>query len=225
VRDLVSDGVADSTLRDAETELSRVLRPLEYEGQDARGNEAQQIRAAVADADIDAAKIARTRQLIRDLRPEADRRIQAYLDAETPGWRSDLAGLDDDEIPLRDPETPGEDDISAWARDAGYTTEEWVGAAGVGAAVAAILNAVVDDGEERERAAPAAGRALAAAGAAGGEGAATAREPAAGLRPSRRRSLSRLTGSRPGGCRRRGSRRRRSRSRVRRGGSSRGGFR
>ncbi|MFB6138385.1 MAG: ATP-dependent DNA helicase [Halobacteriaceae archaeon] len=162
VRDLVSDGVADETLREAEAELSRVLRPLRYEGQDARGDEAAQLRAAVADSDVTEEALARTRDFLRDLREELDRRVTAHLDREASGWRNDPASLEDREIPLREPEEPGTDEITEWAIEAGYAAEDWTRCEVVGAAVAAILNAVVEDGEERERSAPAAGRALAA---------------------------------------------------------------
>jgi DNA excision repair protein ERCC-2 len=159
VRELVSDGVGDRTLRDAETELSRVIEPLQYEGRDARGDDADLIRGELADADVTLDDLEAVRAFLGDLRSELDRRVTAHLDREAPGWRSSLADLDDQEIPLRDPETPETDAITEWAEREGYH-EEWVLAEAVGAVVARILNAAEE--EERSRAAPAAGRVLAA---------------------------------------------------------------
>ena len=164
VRDLVSDGIADATLRDAETELSRVLQPIRFEreGRRVEGGsktaDADLVRAELADSDVSVDELERTIEFVRDLRGELDRRVTAYLERTHEGWRSDLTDLEDAEIPLRDPGEPAEDEITAWAREAEYGDAVWVRAESVGAVVARILNEAEDD--ERTRAAPAVGRVL-----------------------------------------------------------------
>ncbi|WP_049924231.1 ATP-dependent DNA helicase [Halopiger djelfimassiliensis] len=164
VRDLVSDGVADATLRDAETELSRVIQPIKFEreGRNAQGGsktaDADLVRAELDDSDVTYDELNRTLEFIGDLRSELDRRITAHLDRKHRGWQSNLPDLEDDEIPLRDPGEPGEDELTEWAREAGYGDADWVRAESVGAVVARILNEAED--EDRTRAAPAVGRVL-----------------------------------------------------------------
>ncbi len=166
VRDLVSDGVADTTLRDAETELSRVIQPItfEREGRQTEGGsktaDADLVRAELEDSDVSFEELNRAHEFIGDLRAELDRRVRAHLDRIHPGWEGELTSLDDAEIPLRDPSEPAEDGLSAWAREAGYGDVDWVRVEAVGAVVARILNEAED--EERTRAAPAAGRVLGA---------------------------------------------------------------
>ncbi|WP_369729066.1 ATP-dependent DNA helicase [Natrarchaeobius versutus] len=164
VRDLVSDGVADATLRDAETELSRVIQPVKFEreGRQAEGGsktaDADLVRAELNDSDVSYEELNRTLEFLRDLRGELDRRVTAYLDRNHRGWQSNLTDLEDAEIPLRDPAEPAEDELTEWAHKAGYGDADWVRAEAVGAVVARILNEAED--EERTRAAPAVGRVL-----------------------------------------------------------------
>ncbi|WP_121744145.1 ATP-dependent DNA helicase [Natronorubrum halophilum] len=164
VRDLVSDGVADTTLRDAETELSRVIQPItfEREGRRAEGGsktaDADLVRAELNDTDVSFEELSRTLEFIRDLRGELDRRVSGYLDRNHKGWQSNLNELPDAEIPLRDPTEPAEDELTAWARDAGYGDANWVRAESVGAVVERVLNEAEE--EDRTRAAPAVGRVL-----------------------------------------------------------------
>jgi len=161
VRDLVSDGVGDRTLRDAVAELTRVVQAARAAGEVTGPADPAIVRGELADADLGADDFARTREFLRDLREELDRRVTAHLDRERDGWRGDLRNLPDDEIPLRDPETPEPDALTEWAIEAGYA-DEWVRAEAVGAKAAQVLDAAED--EERERACLAAGRALAAWG-------------------------------------------------------------
>ncbi|PSP79208.1 ATP-dependent DNA helicase [Halobacteriales archaeon QS_1_68_20] len=167
VRELVSDGVADATLRDAETELTRVIQPLEA-AERGTGNDVRPGPDAVtpdlasgelADTDLDLPDLKRVRAFVRDLREELDRRVTAHLDREYPAWRSNLGDLNDEELPLRDPETPEPDALSEWASREGYE-EVWMVAEPVGAVVGRILDEAED--EQKDRAAAAAGRVLAA---------------------------------------------------------------
>jgi DNA excision repair protein ERCC-2 len=166
VRDLVSDGVADRTLRDAVAELTRVIQPVAFD-EDGTGTAAQHtkadaelVRGELAETDLDVEDLRVTRDFMRDLREELGRRVEAHLDRERRGWRANLADLPDDEIPLRDPETPQEDELTEWAERAGYGPANWTIAERVGLTAQRILNEQVD--EEKSRAVATAGRVLAA---------------------------------------------------------------
>ncbi|MFB6255518.1 MAG: ATP-dependent DNA helicase [Haloplanus sp.] len=170
VRDLVSDGVADATLRDAESELTRVIQPVELDGAERRSTDGRAesgpgpgdgalVRDELEEADVTLSELKETRAFVRDLREELDRRVRAYLDRERPAWRTAMDGLPDDEIPLRDPETPEPDAITEWAAGE-YGDDVWMRAETVGAVVARVLNELEE--EDRERAAPTAGRVLGA---------------------------------------------------------------
>ncbi|WP_135824798.1 ATP-dependent DNA helicase [Halorussus ruber] len=160
VRDLVSDAVGDKTLRDAESELTRVIQPLKFDGdkETHTAADADLVRGELEDSDVSLSDIEATRDFFRDLREELDRRVTAHLEREHRGWKSNLHDLPDDEIPLRDPTEPQPDEISEWAESEGYHDGIWVKAEAVGAVVARILDEAEDD--EKERAAPAAGRVL-----------------------------------------------------------------
>ncbi|WP_144901619.1 ATP-dependent DNA helicase [Halobellus captivus] len=164
VRDLVSDGVADSTLRDAENELIRVIQPVEFEDEGGEavgggGTDADLVRGELADTDVTLRELRETREFVSDLRSELDRRVRAHLDRTLPDWRADLSRLDDDEIPLRDPEEPAVDELTDWAGESGYDEATWLRAESVGAVVARILNEAEE--EDVKRAAPGVGRTLA----------------------------------------------------------------
>jgi DNA excision repair protein ERCC-2 len=169
VRELVSDGVADTTLRDAVSELTRVIQPVERDdvatGSDAAGEEL--VRAELADSDVTLADLKATREFLVDLREELDRRVVAHLDAEYRGWRADLTDLRDEEIPLRDPEGTDPDDLTEWGREQGYGTNAWTTAEPVGAVVKRVLDEAED--EHKDRAVAAAGRVLGAWGRRGHE--------------------------------------------------------
>ncbi|MDJ1432767.1 ATP-dependent DNA helicase [Halostagnicola sp. A-GB9-2] len=164
VRNLVSDGVADRTLRDAETELSRVIQPVRHErqGRQTEGGsktaDADLVRGELADSDVSYEELEKTLEFVQDLRGELERRVEAHLEKEYGNWKADLTQLEDDEIPLRDPAEPAEDEISEWASRAGYSDSVWVRAEAVGAIVERILNSAED--EDRTRSMPAAGRLL-----------------------------------------------------------------
>ncbi|WP_238392098.1 ATP-dependent DNA helicase [Halorussus amylolyticus] len=159
VRDLVSDAVGDKTLGDAESELTRVIQPIKFDGKESHTTaDADLVRGELEDSDVSLSEIEETLEFVRDLREELDRRVTAHLEREHRGWKSNLPDLPDDEIPLRDPTEPQPDEISEWAEGRGYHGGVWVRAEAVGSVVARILNEAEDD--EKERAAPAAGRVL-----------------------------------------------------------------
>ena len=161
VRDLVSDAVADRTLRDAEREITRVLQPLAFDddgGQVEGAVDAELVRGELAESDVKPDDLKRTRSFIRDLREELDRRVSEHLGRAHPGWEEDPSVLDDEELPLRKPDRPAEDAISNWAREAGYGDRVWARAPAVGAFVERVLDDVADD--DRQWAAPSACRVL-----------------------------------------------------------------
>jgi DNA excision repair protein ERCC-2 len=160
VRELVSGGVGDRTLRDALTELERVLGPLEHDDGQAGSMtaDAELVRGELMDAEVSEADLREARSFLSELRSEIDRRVTAHLEREHRGWRSELAGLDDDEIPLRDPEVPEPDAITEWAEAEGYDGYTFSRLESVGALVSRVLDAAED--EEKQRALPAAGRTL-----------------------------------------------------------------
>ncbi|QLD89716.1 ATP-dependent DNA helicase [Natronomonas salina] len=166
VRDLVGDGVSDRALRDAENELSRVIQPLaamEEAGQGARhGSEAKQDAAAVRDelneTDVTLGELRDTRRFLTALADELDRRVTDHLDEEQPGWRRNLPDLRDGEIPLRDPEEPGTDELTRWAERNGFDAKVWTRAEAVCAVAGRVLDTLEE--EDKRRAAPPVGRTL-----------------------------------------------------------------
>lgn len=160
VRDLVSQSVGDSTLRDAESELTRIIQPVKFDDRDSKQTtaDADLVRTELEDANVTLRELEDTRDFIRDLRDELDRRVTAHLEREHRGWKANLTDLPDEEIPLRDPTVPQPDEISKWAEDAGYDGGTWARAEAVGAIVARILNEAKE--EDSERAALPAGRVL-----------------------------------------------------------------
>ncbi|WP_254838961.1 ATP-dependent DNA helicase [Natronomonas marina] len=166
VRELVGDDVSDRALSDAGAELSRVIQPLaamEEAGQDARhGRDAKEaaatIREELDETDVTLGELRDTRRFLSALEEELDRRVTDHLDAERPGWRRNLPDLEDDEIPLRDPEEPGVDELTAWAERNGFDAKVWTRSETVCAVVARVLNTLEE--EDTRRAAPAVGRTL-----------------------------------------------------------------
>jgi DNA excision repair protein ERCC-2 len=168
VRELVSDGVSDTALRDAEAEIAQVVQPLTVTEETGRKTGAvDTIRKELEESGVMVEDCQRVRTFLRDLREYLDRRVTDYLDREHYGWQDDMPNLPDAELPLRDPEEPAVDDLTEWARETGYTESDWSLTESVGYAVGTILNTVEeagdkgDDGEKR-RTAPGVGRALAA---------------------------------------------------------------
>ena len=167
VRELVGDDVSDRALADAGAELSRVIQPLaamEAAGTEARhGADAREqaatVREALDETDVTLGELRDTRRFLSALEEELDRRVTEHLDAEEPGWRQNRPDLRDDEIPLRDPEEPGVDELTAWAERNGFDARVWTRAEAVCAVVARVLNALDED--DKRRAAPAVGRTLA----------------------------------------------------------------
>ena len=168
VRDLVSDAVSDTALRDAAGEIAQVAQPLTFTEETGRATgPVEEIRAELEESSVGLEDLQRTREFLLDLREYLDDRVGAHLDAEHPGWRESMADLPDGELPLRDPEEPAVDDLTEWADRTGWTADDWTRAEAVGATVAGVLDRVEDAGDdgddgESRRMAPGVGRTLAA---------------------------------------------------------------
>ena len=170
VRDLVSDGVADATLRDAATELTRAITALDLDAGERTVPGAEALRTELDAADVGVDEVRAVRELVRDLRETVGRLVENHLDG-VPDRPTEAV-----EIPLRDPETPAPDAISRWADQAGHGPDVWARAETVGAVVARALEAADEaaengdgDGDgngngegERRHAVPVVGRVLAA---------------------------------------------------------------
>ena len=166
VRGLVGDSVSDRAIEDAETELSRIIEPLaavEEAGANARHGgkaleAAETIRGELEETDVTLGELRDTRRFLAALGERLDERVRGHLDGETPGWQRNLADLGDDEIPLRDPETPATDELTRWAEKRGFDARIWSRAESVCAVVARVLDTLEED--EKRRAAPPVGRTL-----------------------------------------------------------------
>jgi DNA excision repair protein ERCC-2 len=167
VRDLVGDSVSDRALEDAERELSQVIEPLaavEEAGTDARHgasarDDAEAVREELNQTDVTLGELRDTRRFLTALAERLDERVTEHLDETAPNWRSDLPDLDDDEIPLRDPETPATDDLTRWAEKHGFDGRVWTRAESVCAVTARVLDTLEET--EKRRASPPVGRTLA----------------------------------------------------------------
>ncbi|PSP96241.1 ATP-dependent DNA helicase, partial [Halobacteriales archaeon QS_1_68_44] len=158
--------VDEETFADAGAELSRVIQPLaalEEAGADAHhGPEAKEraatVRGELEESDVTLGELRDTRRFLEALEEELDRRVTEHLDAERSGWRRNLPDLEDDEMPLRDPEEPGVDEVTAWAERNGFDARVWTRAETVCAVAGRVLDTLEE--EDKRRAAPAVGRTL-----------------------------------------------------------------
>ncbi|SFS00348.1 DNA excision repair protein ERCC-2 [Halomicrobium zhouii] len=144
VRDLLSDRVGKQTLVRARNDCNHLIQRAQ-QTQDHK----QQVEEvlSVREVPLDAVKDAR--EFYDDLIDWLDMRVREYLDGEAEGWRADPSTLPEreQEIPLRDPEEPGQDDLTAWAEEMGYEGSLWRTLSKVGAAVEDVLDEL---GETRQ---------------------------------------------------------------------------
>jgi DNA excision repair protein ERCC-2 len=134
VRDLLSDRVGRATLKrarnDCQALLSRARQTDEHE---------KQVADRLASHDVPIEAVEQARAFYDDALTWLDDRVADYLTEEFgPEWRG---GNTDDlpdrtvEVPLRDPETVEQDELTAWAEREGYTGELWRSLPAVGVAV------------------------------------------------------------------------------------------
>ncbi|MFC7132064.1 MULTISPECIES: ATP-dependent DNA helicase [Salinibaculum] len=134
VRDLLSDRVGRATLKrarnDCQALLSRARQTSEHK---------QQVADRLASHDVPIEAVERAREFYDDALTWLDERVADHLTREYgPEWRGGNTGDLPDrtvEVPLRDPETVEQDELTAWAEREGYTGDLWRSLPAVGAAV------------------------------------------------------------------------------------------
>jgi len=139
VRELLSGRVGRTTLARARNDLTTLL---------SRANQSTehkaQVREKLASRDVNLHAVERARDFYDDVIAWLDDRVERHLDSEAGrGWR---AGVPDSlpdrdiEIPLRDPETVEQDELTAWAESEGYTGGVWRSLSAVGHAVEHVID-------------------------------------------------------------------------------------
>ncbi len=134
VRDLLSNRVGRATLKRARNDMATLI---------SRAREAdenrEQVQDQLASHDVPFAAVEQARNFYDDLLAWLDDRIAAYFDEEIgAGWRPgapENLPERDIEIPLRDPETVEQDELTAWAEREGYTGDLWRSLSAIGLAV------------------------------------------------------------------------------------------
>ena len=142
VRDLLSSRVGRQTLVRARNDFTAVLSQA---GQS--DDHRQQVRDELASHDVPLPALERAREFYDDVLAWLDDRIARHLDEEFGReWRTGPPAIDetlpeyDLELPLRDPDTVEQDELTAWAESNGYTGELWRSLATVGTATEQVLD-------------------------------------------------------------------------------------
>jgi DNA excision repair protein ERCC-2 len=141
VRDLLSDRVGRATLKRARNDMA-TLR--------SRARQSDQHRTEITDSlashEVPLEAVDRARDFYDDLLSWLDERVGQFLDDEYGReWRTNRTeNLPDRtlEIPLRDPETVEQDELTTWAETAGYTGGLWRSLPTIGLAVEETLDAL-----------------------------------------------------------------------------------
>ena len=132
VRDLLSDRVGKQTLTQARNDLNLLLQRARQ-----TDDHRQQVEEVLSARDVPLDAVEQAQQFYDDVLDWLDERVRQFLDGEFEGWRTDPDALPehDHEVPLRDPETVEQDDLTAWAEREGYEGGLWRSLAKIGAAV------------------------------------------------------------------------------------------
>ncbi|MFC7249932.1 ATP-dependent DNA helicase [Halomicroarcula sp. GCM10025324] len=132
VRDLLSDRVGRQTLTQARNDCNLLVQ----RAQQSSDHKAQ-VREILSAREVPLEAVDHARKFYEDVRRWLDDRIESHLDAEHEGWRADPSVLPehDREIPLRDPDTVEQDELTEWAEQQGYDGQLWRSLAKIGAAV------------------------------------------------------------------------------------------
>ena len=132
VRDLLSDRVGRQTLSQARNDCNLLVQ----RAQQSSDHKAQ-VREILSAREVPLEAVDHARKFYEDVRRWLDDRIESHLDAEHEGWRADPSVLPehDREIPLRDPDTVEQDELTEWAEQQGYHGQLWRSLAKIGAAV------------------------------------------------------------------------------------------
>ena len=152
VRDLLSGRVGRSTLLRARNDLNTVLQ-----WANKTDEHRQSVRDELASHDVPLEAVADAHAFYADVIDWLDAFIERSLDTEAGNggdggntgetatdWRVNPDSLPDRdlELPLRDPETVEQDELTGWAEQQGYTGKQWRSLPTVGAAVEATIDAL-----------------------------------------------------------------------------------
>ncbi|WP_146417302.1 ATP-dependent DNA helicase [Haloarcula hispanica] len=132
VRDLLSDRLGRQTIVQARNDCTTLIQ----RAQQSADHKAQ-VREVLSAREVPLDAVDQARKFYDDLVRWLDDRVEAFLDAEHEGWRADPSTLPehDREIPLRDPDTVEQDELTEWAERKGYDGSLWRSLSQVGAAV------------------------------------------------------------------------------------------
>ncbi|MFU1781830.1 ATP-dependent DNA helicase [Haloarcula japonica] len=132
VRDLLSDRLGRQSIVQARNDCTTLIQ----RAQQSADHKAQ-VREVLSAREVPLDAVDQARKFYDDLVRWLDDRIEAFLDAEHEGWRADPTTLPehDREIPLRDPDTVEQDELTEWAERKGYDGSLWRSLSKVGAAV------------------------------------------------------------------------------------------
>ncbi|EMA13724.1 ATP-dependent DNA helicase [Haloarcula marismortui] len=132
VRDLLSDRLGRQSIVQARNDCTTLIQ----RAQQSADHKAQ-VREVLSAREVPLDAVDQARKFYDDLVRWLDNRIESFLDAEHEGWRADPSSLPehDREIPLRDPDTVEQDELTEWAERKGYEGSLWRSLSKVGAAV------------------------------------------------------------------------------------------
>ncbi|MEF8785052.1 MAG: ATP-dependent DNA helicase [Haloarculaceae archaeon] len=134
VRDLLSKRVGRATLKRARNDCNQLLTRARQTAE-----HKQQVRDCLASHDVPLDAVERARDFYDATLTWLDERVADYLTEEFgPEWRAGNTDILPDrtlEVPLRDPETVEQDELTEWAEREGYTGDLWRSLPTIGLAV------------------------------------------------------------------------------------------
>jgi DNA excision repair protein ERCC-2 len=132
VRDLLSDRLGKQTITQARNDCDLLVQRAQQ-----TADHKAQVREVLSAREVPLEAVDRARKFYTDLERWLDDRVEAFLDEEHEGWRADPTVLPehDHEIPLRDPDTVEQDELTEWAEAKGYDGGLWRSLGQIGAAV------------------------------------------------------------------------------------------
>jgi len=132
VRDLLSDRLGKQTITQARNDCNLLVQRAQQ-----TADHKAQVKEVLSAREVPLEAVDHARKFYDDLERWLDGRVESFLDSEHEGWRGDPSVLPehDREIPLRDPDTPEQDELTEWAEQKGYDGQLWRSLAKIGAAV------------------------------------------------------------------------------------------
>ncbi|QIO22389.1 ATP-dependent DNA helicase [Haloarcula sp. JP-L23] len=132
VRDLLSDRLGRQTITQARNDCNLLVQRAQQSA-----DHKQQVREILSAREVPLEAVDHARKFYDDLGRWLDDRVASFLDAEHEGWRAnpEILPEHDREIPLRDPDTVEQDELTEWAEEKGYDGQLWRSLSKIGAAV------------------------------------------------------------------------------------------